>query len=348
MKLNKRQEIIMEYFKTHESAKSSEVYQYILSLNMNLVKNTILRDLALLCRCNYIVKTGPKVTTIYKVAKHNQILKNYDVEKYFKTHTERKKIKYKEFNFKVFNNLKELFTNFEENNLECYINNFKKKIKTTQKLLLQKQYERLVIESCRKFAKSEGNTYSAIETEILIKENVRANGHKKSEAVMILNYKKAFDYIFNNKECFKKITLKGIIELYSILNKDLERNRRIRKTPITLEGSVFNPLSEKAEIIKALNKTIDIVNNTDNPLEKALIIGIMISYIMPFECGNDILAKMMTNGILYANGISPISYKFMNNQYYKNAVIIFCETNSINYWKELFIRHLKSSISRYF
>jgi hypothetical protein len=60
---------------------------------------------------------------------------------------------------------------------------------------LKKEYERLTVELNWKSSHIEGNTYSLLETEALLKDRQEASGHSKEEAIMILNHKKTLDYI---------------------------------------------------------------------------------------------------------------------------------------------------------
>jgi len=52
--------------------------------------------------------------------------------------------------------------------------------------LLKRELERFVIELAWKSSKIEGNTYSLLETESLIKEQKEAVGKSRDEAIMIL------------------------------------------------------------------------------------------------------------------------------------------------------------------
>ena len=77
-------------------------------------------------------------------------------------------------------------------------------IKKLSPIAIKKEFERLIIELSWKSSQIEGNTYTLIDTEILLKENEEKSGHKKEEAIMLLNHKKAFDYILSNKKRFKR------------------------------------------------------------------------------------------------------------------------------------------------
>ena len=222
------------------------------------------------------------------------------------------------------------------------------KINNLSHTLLKKEYERLLIELSWKSSQIEGNTYSLLDTETLIKENIEAKGHKKEESIMILNHKKALEFIFENKDYYKNISLKKIEELHTLLITDLGVYKGLRKSPVGIVGTNYKPLSNRLQIKEAVDKLINIVNYTENIIEKALIAVLMISYIQPFEDGNKRTGRILANAILFANGYCPLSYRSINESDYKKAVIIFYENNSLDYFKKLFVEQFKFAVEKYF
>ena len=97
-----------------------------------------------------------------------------------------------------------------------------------------------------------------------------------------------------------------------------------------------------------MEKLIDVINQTENIIEKALITVIMISYIQPFEDGNKRTGRILANAILFANKYCPLSYRSVNEIEYKKAVIIFYENNSLNYFKDLFVNQFRFAVDKYF
>ncbi len=88
----------------------------------------------------------------------------------------------------------DIFTKEEKEKLENlqseFIKNFSKYDSQT---LINKEFERIMIEFSWKSSEIEGNTYSLLITEALIKENIKEKGKTKEEARMILNHKDAFN-----------------------------------------------------------------------------------------------------------------------------------------------------------
>ena len=348
MKLNKRQSLILDYINKHNVSSRLEVEQYVATVDDKSSKNTIIRDLDVLLNNNYIKKTGSARSIKYHPYTSNELLIKYDVDNYFKSEPDNREIKYSQFNFDIFDNLKNLFSADEIKNLESINKIYTNKTKVLSETILKKEYERLLIELSWKSSQIEGNTYSLIDTEALIKENIEAKGHKKEEAIMILNHKRALEFIFESKDYFKTLTLKKLEELHALLTNDLGVKKGLRKSPVGIVGTNYKPLSNQLQIKDAVEKLIITINQTENIIEKALITVIMISYIQPFEDGNKRTGRILANAILFANGYCPLSYRSVNESDYKKAVILFYENNSIDYFKELFVEQFKFAVEKYF
>ena len=348
MKLNKRQSLILEYINKHNASSRLEIEEYVSTVDDKSSKNTIIRDLDVLLKNNYIKKKGSARSIKYLPAEPNELLVKYDVDNYFKGDFDNRKIKYPQFNFDVYENLKNLFSTSEIKKLEEVNKIYVNKTKALSDTILKKEYERLLIELSWKSSQIEGNTYSLLDTEALIKENIEAKGHKKEEATMILNHKRALEFIFGSKDYFKNITLKKIEELHSLLINGLGVGKGLRKSPVGIVGTNYKPLFNRLQIKDAMDKLIKTINGTKNVIEKALITVIMISYIQPFEDGNKRTGRILANAILFANGYCPLSYRSVNESDYKKAVILFYENNSIDYFKELFVEQFKFAVEKYF
>lgn len=348
MKLNKRQSIILDYINKYNASSRLDIEEYVASVDDKSSKNTIIRDLDTLLKNNYIKKIGSARSIKYIPAEPNELLVKYDIENYFKGDFDNREIKYSQFNFGIYENLKNLFSTNEIKTLENINNVYTNKIKVLSNTILKKEYERLLIELSWKSSQIEGNTYSLLDTEALIKENIEAKGHNKEEALMILNHKRALEFIFENKDYFQTITLKKLEELHALLTKDLGVDKGLRKSPVGIVGTNYKPLSNELQIKEAVDKLIKKINKTENVIEKALITVIMISYIQPFEDGNKRTGRILANAILFANGYCPLSYRSVNESDYKKAVIIFYENNSLDYFKELFVEQFKFAVEKYF
>jgi Fic family protein len=69
---------------------------------------------------------------------------------------------------------------------------------------------------------------------------------------------------------------------------------------------------------------------------KALLIGLLISYIQPFEDGNKWTARMLIVALLFAYNYPLISYRTITVDEYKQAILAFYEFNSIQLYIEMY------------
>ena len=97
-----------------------------------------------------------------------------------------------------------------------------------------------------------------------------------------------------------------------------------------------------------MEKLIDVLNKNSSTLEKALIANSMISYIQPYSDGNKRTGRMLTNAILLAHDCFPLSYRSVDEDDYKKALILFYEQGSIYHLKRLFIEQLLFAFDTYF
>ena len=67
-----------------------------------------------------------------------------------------------------------------------------------------------MIEFSWKSSAIEGNTYTLLDTEALLKENIVASENTEKETQMILNHKEAFNTAIQNKERFLKLQYNDI------------------------------------------------------------------------------------------------------------------------------------------
>ena len=73
-----------------------------------------------------------------------------------------------------------------------------------------------------------------------------------------------------------------------------------------------------------MEKTIEFANKKlIDPFSKTLFTILMISYIQPFEDGNKRASRLLGNAVLLSGDICPLSYRSINEAYYKKAVILF-------------------------
>ena len=212
----------------------------------------------------------------------------------------------------------------------------------------RRDLERFVIELSWKSSKIEGNTYTLLDTERLIKEAKEATGHSHDEAVMILNHKKAFEYIWEHQVLFKELTKTHIEEVHHLLVEGLNVPIGLREHPVGITGTVYVPPASKIQIAPYLRDVIVAINNLDEALEKAMACLMLIPYLQPFADGNKRTSRLIANAVLLAYGYPPLSYRGVDEQAYKGALILFYEQGTLANFCELYLKQLEESAETYF
>lgn len=311
-------------------------------------KPTLIRDLNTLLKYGLIKPEGKARATKYFPKAQNPLLREFDLERYFADDPDNRVGARRSFDFGIFENLHNLFLPDEREILKSNSHSFQQKTAELSPELLKRELERFVIELSWKSSKIEGNTYTLLETESLIKEQKEAIGKSKDEAVMILSHKAAFEEILKAKKDFKTISVSEINQLHDILTKGLGISSGIRKQAVGITGTTYRPPDNEHQIRETFEKTVDIVNKPKNPFEKALIVHFMIPYIQPYSDGNKRTARMLTNAILLAYDFYPLSYRSVDEDEFKKALILFYEQESVCEIKRLFIEQVRFANETYF
>ncbi len=309
---------------------------------------TIARDLSLLLRSGYIRRDGHGRNTKYFPISTNPLLKYYELDEYFSLEADQRIGAKKRFDFSVFSHFSDLFTVKERGEIDNVDRNFSKMVISLDRDVYLKELERFTIELSWKSSRIEGNTYSLLDAETLVKQKIESPGHPKEEAIMILNHKQAFESILKNKRDYKNINFSQVVQLHNFLVDGLGVNTGIRTQAVGITGTTYRPLDNQWQIKESLDKLLSQINKTKYPLEKALIILSMLSYIQPFADGNKRTSRMLANAALIAHDFYPLSYRSVDETFYKKALILFYEKNSLYHLKKIITEQYKFALETYF
>jgi len=338
---------ILEYVKQNPSLSSKEIH---LGLQSDISYATVKRILAKLIFNNLIVSLGKGRGTKYNIDSGYQLFYPIDVDTYFEKEIDEREIR-NTFNFLLIKETLSSIKLFTEDELQD-LNNLQKKHKENITQLSEGEYnkelERLAIDLSWKSSQIEGNTYSLLETERLLKEKMTADGKEKDEAIMLLNHKDAIDFIINDPNYIVPLTISRIEDIHSILMKELGIDRNIRKSRVGISGTNYTPLDNGHQIREALEDMCNLVNDRESVFEKALLVLVLISYIQAFIDGNKRTARIISNAILINNGYCPISFRTIDSIEYKKAMLLFYEQNNIMDFKRIFINQFDFAVNTYF
>lgn len=208
-------------------------------------------------------------------------------------------------------------------------------------------FERCAIEFSWKSSKIEGNTYTLLETENLIKNREEAQGKSHDEAVMILNQKHVFDLIYSDS-VFKTISSATLIDMHKLISKDLGIPVGLRRAQVGITGTQYTPLTVPALIEEALEDLFALTNVITHPVEKAIIALAGIAYIQPFADGNKRASRHFANYILHLHELPPVAWRTVNEIEYKKAMIAFYELGNIGPIKAMWIMHYRETADTFF
>ncbi len=311
---------------------------------------TVKRILSQLLTDNYIITAeGKGKGTRYFISPSYDLLYSINLESYYLKEIDERKIK-EDFNPSIFDLLDKnnIFTKTELSKLADLQKKYRENIAQLSDLEYKKELERLAIDLSWKSSQIEGNTYSLLETERLLKEKETAAGKTKEEAIMLLNHKDAIDFMVENPDYLIPLTISNIEDIHSLLTKELAVDKNLRKRRIGISGTNYRPLDNEFQIREALESACKLVNSKDNVFEKALFILLLISYIQPFMDGNKRTARIVSNAILMNYKYCPISFRTIDSVDYKKALLLFYEQNNISRFKEIFINQFEFAVKTYF
>lgn len=297
-----------------------------------------------------IVVEGKARATRYRLSDQAHLLMPFDLDTYFALEVDKRQVQ-TSFNFNLIREqlpAVALFTEEEKARLAALQTEFRGHVGELTENEYRKEMERLGIDLSWKSSQIEGNTYSLLETERLLRESKTADGKTKEEAVMLLNHKDALRFILDNPDYLQHLTVSHIEDIHRLLTKELAVDSGIRRRRVGITGTNYRPLDNEFQIREALRDTCDLINSREDVFEKALLALVLLSYIQAFSDGNKRTARISANAMLIAYGYCPLSFRSVDSIDYKKAMLIFYEQNSLYAFKQIFIDQFEFAVREYF
>jgi prophage maintenance system killer protein len=345
--IDNREQQIIDFIKENGHCSSKEIFD---NIGVSFSYATLKRILTDLKTGNYLLTKGQGKGTKYFLSPAYELICPVDIERYYEKEIDERQI-IENFNFEVITEVLSNYSTFTKNELEKLAllqREYQSNLSELSENEYKKELERLAIDLSWKSSQIEGNTYTLLETERLLKEKETASGKTKEEAVMLLNHKDALDFIIEHDDYLNPLTVSKIEDIHSILTKELAVERNLRKRRVGISGTNYKPLDNEFQILEALRNTCDVINNKDTVFEKALLALVLISYIQPFMDGNKRTARIVSNAILMNYDYCPLSFRTVDSIDYKKAMLLFYEQNNISNFKEIFINQFEFAVRTYF
>lgn len=311
---------------------------------------TLKRLIATLVKDGNVVVEGKARATRYRLSDRAHLLMPLNLDTYFAQEVDDRKVQ-TSYNFELIREQLpnvELFTVEEKAHLDQLQSEFRLHVDEMSQNEYNKEMERLGIDLSWKSSQIEGNTYSLLETERLLRESKTADGKTQEEAVMLLNHKYALRFILDTPDYLERLSVSHIEDVHQLLTKGLSVDKGIRRRRVGITGTNYRPLDNEFQIREALRDTCDLINGRRNVFEKALLTLVLLSYIQAFSDGNKRTARITSNAILIANGYCPLSFRSVDSIDYKKAMLIFYEQNNLYAFKKIFMEQFEFAVSEYF
>lgn len=311
---------------------------------------TLKRMIAAGIKAGDIVAEGKARATRYRLSPQAQLLMPLNLDTYFALEVDERQVQ-SSYNFELINGLlaeTRLFSDKDQVHLDALQEEFRQHISELTDNEYRKEMERLGIDLSWKSSQIEGNTYTLLETERLLRESKTAEGKSKEEAVMLLNHKDALSFVLDNPDYLKELTVSHIEDIHQLLTKDLSIDKGLRRHRVGITGTNYHPLDNEFQIREAMRDACELINSKSNIFEKALLTLVLLSYIQPFSDGNKRTARITSNAILIANDYCPLSFRSVDSIDYKKAMLIFYEQNNLYAFKQIFMEQFEFAVKEYF
>jgi Fic family protein len=176
------QELILSYLKNHANSSSKEIFE---GLNFAVSYATVKRCLSKLLSENHITQQGNAKNSRYTLSPAFNLFYPVNLDEYFTKEIDEREI-LTGYNFSLIPETLQNVTLFNAEEmalLNGLQNKFSENIAQLSDFAYKKDMERLAIDLSWKSSQIEGNTYSLLETERLLKDRQTASGKTKDEAV---------------------------------------------------------------------------------------------------------------------------------------------------------------------
>ncbi len=211
-------------------------------------------------------------------------------------------------------------------------------------------FNRLLIDLSWNSSRLEGNTYSLLETERLLKLTEIVEGKDLKEAQMILNHKEAIEFLVDSAGGIG-INRLTIFNLHAILSQnllgDVEACGRLRSIPVGIGQSVYNPPGVPQVIEECFQRIVEIASKIQDPFEQSFFLMVQLPYLQPFEDVNKRVSRLAANIPLILHNLSPLSFVDVPIQIYVQGLLGVYELNRIELLREVFVWAYERSCLHY-
>ena len=166
----------------------------------------------------------------------------------------------------------------------------------------------------------EGNTLTLQETKLILEEGLTIGGKSLRGHLEVSNNAKAFDRVEELAKKKHAVDHATIQEIHEIVTRGiLEDAGRYRTRNMRITGAVKTP-PDWSQIVELMDELIEkIAESKGHPIETASFLHHRFVEIHPFNDGNDMVARLLTNLYLISRDYPPVVLKKEDRgKYYKS------------------------------
>lgn len=209
---------------------------------------------------------------------------------------------------------------------------------------------RLLIDLSWASSRLEGNTYSRLDTERLIRFGEAAEGKDAIETQMILNHKAAIEYLVHDAE-HVEMNAQTITALHALLSDGLLADPmacgRLRNRAVEIGGSVYRPIALPQRIEELFGIMLGMATDIGDPFEQAFFVMVHLPYLQPFEDVNKRVSRLAANIPLIKDNLSPLSFIDVPERAYVDAMLGVYEMNRVDLLRDVFVWAYERSCQQY-
>lgn len=218
--------------------------------------------------------------------------------------------------------------------------------------------DRLLIDLSWSSSRLEGNTYSRLDTQRLIEEGLAAPGKDALQAQMILNHKRAIEYLVHGisqpgsaGEEGVGVNRATVIALHALLSDGLLANPMdggaLRTRMVGIGGSVYLPLAMPQRIAELFEIVISMASEISDPFEQCFFLMVHLPYLQPFLDVNKRTSRLAANIPLMERNLCPLSFIDVPVQAYTEGLLGVYELQRPQLLVDVFLWAYERSCQQY-
>jgi len=210
--------------------------------------------------------------------------------------------------------------------------------------------DRLLIDLSWASSRLEGNTYTRLDTERLIRFGEEAAGKDALETQMILNHKHAIEMLVESAgeigfNRYSFLNLHGLLS--ENLMPDPTASGRLRLREVHITGTVYTPSAIPQLIEDCFHELLTKAELIRDPFEQAFFIQVHLPYLQPFEDVNKRVARIGANIAFIKRNLCPLTFVEVPERANVEALLGVYELRRVDLLRDVFVWAYERSAQRY-